>query len=152
LQFISVLRANGYSQPVVGGDGYDAQDIWQQDTSLTDIYYSTHAYFGGDHPSPAVAAFRSAYMAEYNVAPGSFAGLGYDTAGLLAAVIDKAGSAAPSALLDALSTLTDFDGVTGNISFINGSRVPLKSVTILEVADGKRRFVEEIVPKHVADP
>jgi len=73
-------------------------------------------------------------------------------AGLLAAAIEKAGSTEVGAVLGALSTLRDFHGVTGTISFVDGSRIPLKSVTIIRVADGKRNFAEQIVPAHVANP
>jgi branched-chain amino acid transport system substrate-binding protein len=150
---VQTLRAAGFAQPIVGGDGFDGETVWSQDPDLEDVYYSTHAYFGGDHPSPEAVAFREAYMAEYDgVEPGSFAGLGYDAAGLLAAAIEKAGSTETQAVLDALSTLQNFHGVTGTISFVDGSRIPLKSVTIIRVADGKRNFAEQIVPAHVANP
>jgi branched-chain amino acid transport system substrate-binding protein len=150
---VQMLRADGFAQPIVGGDGFDGEKVWTEDPDLKDVYYSTHAYFGGDHPSAEVAAFRDAYMAEYGgVEPGSFAGLGYDAAGLIAAAIEKAGSTNVDAVLEALSTLHDFHGVTGTISFVDGSRIPLKSVTIIQIADGDRRFADQIVPSHVAKP
>ena len=147
------LRAKGFDQPIVGGDGYDGERVWQAEPGLKDIYFSTHAYFGGDHPSPIVAAFREAYMAENGgVEPASFAGLGYDTAGLLAAAVEKAQSTAPDKVLAALSSIRDYQGVTGTISFVGGSRIPLKSVTILKVAEGQRQFVEQLVPRQVPSP
>lgn len=149
---VQTLRANGFSQPIVGGDGFDGEEVWAKDPNLKDIYYSTHATFGSDHLSAEARAFRDAYMAEYGVEPGSFAGLGYDAAGLLAASIEKAGSTDVRAVLEALSTTKDFRGVTGTISFVDGSHIPLKSVTIIEVADGMRGFADQIVPAHVAAP
>lgn len=92
-------------------------------------------------------------MTEYGGAkPDAFAGLGYDAAGLIAAAVNKANSTAPEKVLQALATIQDYKGVTGSISFIDGSCVPLKSVTILEVAGGKRNFVEQIIPRHVPSP
>ena len=150
---VKTLRSSGFDQPIVGGDGYDGEEVWRQDTSLKDIYYSTHAFFGVENPSPLARAFREKYMATYgNVEPSAFAGLGYDAAGLLAAAIGRAGSAAPEDVLQALSTLQNYDGVTGKISFVGGSRIPKKSVTILRVDDGQRRFVEEIIPTDVPAP
>jgi ABC-type branched-subunit amino acid transport system substrate-binding protein len=77
--------------------------------------------------------------------------LGSDTAALLVAAIKNANSTAPEDVLDALSKIRNFQGVTGTISF-DGSRIPSKPVTILEVADGRRRFVEQIVPATVPSP
>ncbi len=149
---VKTLRDAGFSQPIVGGDGFDGEGAWSQHPTVKDVYYSTHAYFGDDHPSARVAAFRGEYQAEYGVEPGSFAGLGYDTAGLLAAAIEKAGSTESESVLGALAALKDFKGVTGTISFIDGSHIPLKSVTIIRVADGDLHFAEELVPTHVAAP
>jgi branched-chain amino acid transport system substrate-binding protein len=142
---VKLLRTKGFDQPIVGGDAYDGETVWQDDDSLRDIYYTTHAFFGAENPSALVKAFRADYMAEYGVEPASFAGLGYDTAALLVAAIKNANSTAPEDVLDALSKIQNFQGVTGTISF-DGSRIPSKPVTILEVAGGRRHFVEQIVP------
>ena len=153
LQTVKTLRARGFNRPIVGGDGYDGETLWQQDKGLKDIYYTTHAYFGGDHSSALVRKFREAYAAAYGKEqPGSFAGLGYDAAALLAAAVKKAASTAPEKVLAALSSMQDFEGVTGTISFVDGSRIPLKSVTILGVSNGERHFVEQLVPTHVPSP
>ncbi len=152
-EYAKTLRDNGFDQPIVGGDGFDGDTAWKADQSLKDIYFTTHAFFGGDNLSAGLQEFRDAYAAAYDAAiPGAFAGLGYDTAGLLIAAIEKAGSADPDKLLQALSTLEGYEGVTGTISFVDDNRVPRKSVTILQIADGKRNFVDEIIPTQIPKP
>jgi branched-chain amino acid transport system substrate-binding protein len=153
IAFAKVLRENGFEQPILGGDGYDGDAVWSADPALKDIYFTTHAYFAGDNPSARARDFAEAFAAAHDGAvPDAFAGLGYDTVGLVAAAIEKAGSADPEQLLKALGTITDYQGVTGTISFVDGNHVPNKSVTILEVKDGKRLFVSEILPEQIPPP
>jgi branched-chain amino acid transport system substrate-binding protein len=50
---------------------------------------------------------------------------------------------------EAIARTKDFAGVTGSITFAAGSRIPLKSVTIMHVDDGGQRFEAEILPRQV---
>ncbi|WP_246660530.1 ABC transporter substrate-binding protein [Nitratireductor sp. XY-223] len=153
LSFARTLRENGFEQPILGGDGYDGDSVWGADPSLKDIYFTTHAFFGGDNPSAHARTFADAYAAAHDGAvPDGFAGLGYDTVGLLIAAVEKAGSSEPDKLLEALGTIENYEGVTGTISFVGGDHVPKKSVTILEIANGKRNFVAEIMPTQIPKP
>jgi hypothetical protein len=42
--------------------------------------------------------------------------------------------------------------VTGNITFAAENRVPLKSVTIMQVDSSRQKFEAEILPKNVPSP
>jgi branched-chain amino acid transport system substrate-binding protein len=66
--------------------------------------------------------------------------------------IENAGSTNPQAVREALALTTDFDGVTGTISFVAGSQIPVKSVTIMEVDGGRQSFVANVLPKKVPPP
>ena len=48
-------------------------------------------------------------------------------------------------LRDALAATKDFDAVTGKIT-INAQRDAVKSAVILQVKDGKFKFVETVAP------
>ncbi|MDA4847350.1 ABC transporter substrate-binding protein [Hoeflea poritis] len=151
--FARAVRENGFDQPIFGGDGYDGDSVWSADPALKDIYFTTHAYFADDNPSPRAQAFAKAYATAHDGAvPDSFAGLGYDAAGLLVAAIEKAGSSEPDKLLDALATIENYRGVTGTISYVDGSHVPRKSVTILKIADGRRNFIAAFTPTEIPAP
>lgn len=82
----------------------------------------------------------------------AFAALGYDAARLLLTAIDRAGSADPEAVRTALSGIRDFDGVTGQLGYHAGSRIPVKSVTILGVEAGTYKLVAERMPDRVPQP
>jgi branched-chain amino acid transport system substrate-binding protein len=147
-----LLRAAGLSTPILGGDGLDSS-LWEAHAEITDVYFTTHADVSAGNPDPQVVAFRAAYAQAYpNSPPDAFAALGYDAARLLMAAIDAAGTDAPGAVRTALASTRDFPGVTGTISYAPGNPIPSKSVTILEVDHGVRRFVEQLVPAQVPPP
>jgi branched-chain amino acid transport system substrate-binding protein len=149
----AALRRRGITAPIVGGDGLDLEDGWRGHPELSGIYFTTHAYVGADNSDPAVVSFRKAYLAAYpDSAPDAFAALGYDTARLVLAAVDAAKSADPEAVRAALGGITGFKGVTGTISYAGGSAIPRKSVTIVEVEGGRRRFVRQIMPAIVPPP
>jgi len=81
-----------------------------------------------------------------------FLALGYDTVGLLAKAISDAQSAEPSSVLTGLSGIRKFDGVTGTLSYSPGSRIPRKTVTILEIDQGKTRLVSQMIPEYIPAP
>ena len=140
------IREMGIDIPIVGGDGFDTPLVVEGAGELaTDLYFTTHVSWSSDNP--LVPKFIEAYKAKYGVEPEtSFAALGYDTAYLLADAIKRAGSTDPDAIKKALSETKDLPGVAGAISFTGGSRVPVKSVTIMKIQKGVVSFVQEITP------
>ena len=77
--------------------------------------------------------------------PDTFSALGYDAARLLSGAIQRAGSADPGAVRDALARTADFQGVTGQISF-DANRNASKPGLIVTVKDGKFEVAEKIAP------
>jgi branched-chain amino acid transport system substrate-binding protein len=147
------LRAAGFSGPILGGDSFDSNELWRQGTKFHGIYFTTHAYLGGDNSDPKVEAFRKAYSQSYEGSlPDAFAALGYDTVRLLAAAIARAKSAAPDAVLDGLAGIKRFQGVTGVIGYISGGRIPTKSVSILRIEGSRRSLARQMVPAKVPPP
>jgi branched-chain amino acid transport system substrate-binding protein len=152
-QVVDLLRQAGFTAPILGGDSFDSQDLWQQYPNVSDVYFTTHAYLGADNSNPVVKAFRQKYLQAYpNSRPDAFAALGYDTARLLMAAINKAGSAKPADVLKALGEIRQFEGVTGSIGYTNGSRIPTKSVSIIGIEQGNFRLVKELFPVEVPPP
>jgi branched-chain amino acid transport system substrate-binding protein len=147
------LRTAGITAPILGGDGLDIGDAWKAVPTTRDVYFTTHAYLGADNPDEAVRRFRSDFAKAYaNRAPDAFTALGYDAARLIIAAIRRAGTVDPAAVRKALATTTDFEGVTGQISFADGSRIPSKSVTIMRVGDGRQTYVDSVRPDSVPAP
>lgn len=150
---VELLRRRGFSVPILGGDGFDSEDLWQKHRELDNVFFTTHAYLGPDNPDPQVAAFRKAYVRAYpGSTPNAFAALGYDAARLIMAAVAEAGNSDPDAVRRALSGTRGFQGVTGTISYPAGSRIPSKSVTILQIERGQRKMVSKLLPVRVPSP
>lgn len=148
----ALLRGTGVATPVLGGDAFDS-NAWAAHPELGDVFFTTHAYLGADSTDARVLAFRALYLGSYpDSEPDAFTALGYDATQLMLSAIERAGSDDPKDVRAALAATRDFPGVTGTISYAPGDRVPRKSVTILSVAGGQRRFVTEIVPSRVPAP
>ena len=140
------IREAGLNQPILSGDGFDTPLIAEVAGELaTDVYYSTHAAL--DNPDPKIQNFVKAYEAEYGRSPeNAFAALGYDAMKLIGDAIQRAGSAEPKAIRDALAATKDFPAVTGTITYPEGQRKPIKAVTIIQVQKGVYSFAAEITP------
>lgn len=145
---VKQMRARGITQPIIGGDGYDTPLLVELggEGANQGVYFTTHASL--ENPSAQVQNFVKAYQAAYNKAPeNAFAALGYDTMYLLADAIKRAKSADSKTVREALASTDGFAGVTGKISYKDGSRVPTKSVTVLTVKDNKFAFTKEVLPQ-----
>jgi branched-chain amino acid transport system substrate-binding protein len=150
---ISALRGAGIATPILGGDGLDIGEAWRGVPEARDVYFTTHAYLGPDNPAPEVQRFRALFAKAYpGQEPDAFSALGYDTARLLMAAIRTAGSADPERVRAALAATTGFQGVTGTISYRNGSRIPTKSVTIISVDRGRQKFIGSVLPERIPAP
>ncbi len=153
LVIIKKLREHGYEGLIVGGDGYDAPDVWAANPDIGEIVYTTHAYLGESNRNEQVRAFVSAYEAAYpGEKPTAFSALAYDAIGLVKAAIEGAGDATRKGLLKGLGGIENYKGVTGEISYLQGSRIPVKSVTIMGVDKGNLNFLGEITPRLVPSP
>jgi branched-chain amino acid transport system substrate-binding protein len=150
---ITELRNAGFPVPIIGGDGFDSQDEWSAQPEINNVYYTTHVYLGYDNPDPAVVNFRLDYQAAYpGEAVSAFSALGYDAINLLAVAIRRADSTDPGEVEKSLSQILDFKGVTGEIGYPGGSRIPHKSVSIIEINSGLLSLADQFTPASVPAP
>jgi branched-chain amino acid transport system substrate-binding protein len=150
---VKQMRQAGITQPIVGGDGYDTPLLTQVGgKAANDVYYSTHAYMATDS-TPGIQKFYTDYKAAYGMDPeNAFAALGYDTLGLIADAIKRAGSTDPAKIRDAIAATDGFAGITGSITFPKDVRVPAKTVTMIGVKDEKLFLAGEVKPSYIAAP
>ena len=143
-------RLIGLTQPLLGGDGWDAPELWQLGgDALNGAYISTH--YSIDNPSPAIQSFVEQYKQRYgNLLPDAHAALAYDAARLLFDALTRIGSTDPDKLREALAQTKNFAGVTGVIS-MDGDRNAVKPAVVLKLQDLKFIYQETIQPD-VAQP
>jgi branched-chain amino acid transport system substrate-binding protein len=145
---IEAMRRAGIQSPVFGGDSLDSAKLRR--AGMGRIVFSTHALIDESSKSISTGEFARAYRAEYGYPPeNAFSALGYDAVNLLADAIERAGSSEPQAILKALENTSGFKGVTGEISYENGSRIPEKGVTMVSLLDGKVVGSEVVKPAQI---
>ncbi len=150
---VKQMRQAGVMEPIVGGDGYDTPLLLSVGgAAANNVYYSTHAFMS-DESTPAVQKFMAAYKAAYGTDPeNAFAALGYDTVGLIADAIKRAGSTDPKAIRDAIAATNGYAGVTGTISYPSGVRVPSKTVAMIGVKNDALYLAASVDPTYIAAP
>jgi branched-chain amino acid transport system substrate-binding protein len=148
------MRDAGLTGPIVSGDGADTPLLLEVGgDAANDVYFATHALMNAELGTERVQAFIEAYNEAYGRDPeNAFAALGYDALYLLVDAIERAGSTDPVAIQQALMETEGFEGVTGTVTYVEGSRVPQKAVTMIHVTDGQFTLAGEFVPEAVPDP
>ncbi len=157
IEGVARLRSLGIDSPIMGGDSFDLGTMWATqgatNDTLSGVIFTTHAFVDLTCPDPAMAVFIQDYVQAYpGQEPGAFAVLGYDTVRLLLSAIEQAGSAEPAAVLDALARVQAFQGLAGTIRYESGSRVPTKSITLLQVERGQVTLAGTCTPTQTPQP
>jgi branched-chain amino acid transport system substrate-binding protein len=132
--------------PLLGGDGWDAPQLFQiGGSALNGSYMSNH--YSVDDPSPATQKFVADYKSRYNgTPPDAIGALAYDAMKVLADAIGRAGTTEGAKLRDAIAQTKGYPGVTGNIT-INNERNAVKPAVVFELQDGKYVYKETIQPE-----
>jgi branched-chain amino acid transport system substrate-binding protein len=140
----SQARELGIQVPLLGGDGWDSPSLVEvAGDAMEGNFFSNH--FSTEDTSPAVQNFLSRFQQKYSETPDAMAALGYDAAMLLFDAMRRAGTTESPALRDAIAATQGFAAVTGIIS-LDAQRNANKPAVILEIRDGKFRFVESVSP------
>ena len=126
-------RKLGLTQPLLGGDGWDSEELAKiGKDAIEGSFYTNH--YAPDQPDSRVREFIAAYQKSFGgQTPDGLAALGYDAARLLFDAMNRAGTTDGPKLRDAIAATKDFPGVTGQIS-INGQRDATKSAVVVEMA------------------
>jgi branched-chain amino acid transport system substrate-binding protein len=131
--------------PFFGGDGWESDQLVRiGQEAVEGTYFSTH--YAPDLATERSRSFVAAYEKRFEgKVPDAMAALGYDSVMILADAIKRAGTTDGPKVRDALAATRDFDGVTGRTS-INEKRDATKPAVILQVKDGKFKYIETVNP------
>lgn len=136
-------RRLGITVPLLGGDGWDAEDLKNAGSALDGCFFCNH--YSHDEDRPAVREFVRKYQAEFSRIPDGMAATGYDSAKLLINAMRRAKGLDGKSLAAAIADTKDFDGVTGVIT-IDPQRNARKPAVILRIQGGKTSYVATIAP------
>lgn len=143
LQVQQALRV-GYKGKILGSDSWGSAEIIKLGgKDMEGHYFSTH--YAADIATPEAQKFISAYKAKYGSVPDDVAALTYDAVGLMCLAIKTAGKVDRQAVRDALASIKEFKGVTGQMQF-KGTGDPVKSAVIIQIKDGQFKYFETAKP------
>ncbi len=134
-------REKGVKAVFGGGDGWDSSDLDRK--AVDGGYYSNH--YSPEATTKEVQDWVAKYKAKYNSVPDALATLAYDATNLLANAIAVAGSDDTAKIRDAMQATKDFKAVSGSITFDKDGN-PIKSAVVIQVKDGKDKYVETVAP------
>jgi len=136
-------RDKGITVPFVGGDGWDAKQLYEiGGKAVVGSFFSNH--YSPYDTDPQVQKFVNDYKTRYNSIPDALAATAYDAARIMFDAIKRANSLEGKAIRDALAATKDFPGVTGKVTF-NENRDAVKPIVMIEVKDGGIYGVRERV-------
>ena len=138
-------REIGIDAIFLGSDSWDEPE--KTFSTLTDNVPLEGGYFTANFSPELLDAgqFVEAYTEKFSMRPDGMAAAGYDAMSLLASAMEAAQTFSPSAVRDALSSTTDFQGATF-ISHYNADRHPVKSVVINTIRNGQIKLYKVIDP------
>lgn len=137
-------RELGLNVPLMGGDGWDSEKLFELGGSAVEGHYLSNHYSAED-PSPRVQKWVAAYKAAYGGVPDSLATLAYDAAGVAIDALKRAPDLSGKALRDAIAQTKDYPGVAGVVT-LDDQRNAVKPAAILKVGKGKFEYVTTINP------
>ena len=133
---IQQAKRLGITAPFIGSDSWGSEELVKLcGKDCEGYYFSTH--YAADSASDTTKKFIANYKAKYGTTPDDVAALTYDSFGLLWQALKTAGKNDRPAVRDALAKIPQYEGVTGNMQFKEGSGDPVKSAVILKIKDGK---------------
>ena len=138
------LREKAVKSMLLGTDGWDSPDLLKiGQGAIVGGYFTNH--YSPERKGKIADWFISRYREKHGTVPDALAALGYDATTILLQTIDRVKEPTPEAIMQALSGLKGFQGVTGTIGFDkNGDAV--KSLVILKVERDGFKYVTTINP------
>ncbi|MBS4015778.1 MAG: ABC transporter substrate-binding protein [Candidatus Latescibacteria bacterium] len=137
-------RAIGIKSVLLGGDGWDSPEMTKIAGDAINGGYFTNHYSPQD-PRAEVQEWVSKYETKFGQKPDALGTLGYDATLLLLEAMRNAESEKVEDVRDALTKLTNFQTVSGQITF-DAFGNPVKNAVILQYMDGEQRYVTTVQP------
>jgi branched-chain amino acid transport system substrate-binding protein len=150
------IRNAGIDLPIIGDQSTDGQ-LTQQVSGKISNYYSLPLacmplYCKGDGPNQAsVNKFAADYKAKYGEdLLSSYPINGYDLGTVLQQAIQKAGSADPAKIGQAIQTMGTVKGVNSDFQFSEKCHRPVgQSRIVIKWTNGEGKFVTQLAPEEI---
>jgi branched-chain amino acid transport system substrate-binding protein len=142
----------GFNKPIVGSDSWGSAELMKLcGDDCKGLFFSTHYAAAG--ATGATKDFIDRYQQQYGYVPDDVAALTWDALGLAQTAMQNCGTLTGDlktdrkCVRDALAQISDFKGITGNMTFTAGSGDPQKCAVIVKISDtGEFTFYKQICP------
>ena len=142
---IQQARRLGFDGAIVGSDSWGSEEILKLGGAIMNgLYFTTH--YAPDMATEKAKKFIDGYRLRFGSKPDDVAALTYDSFGMLFESIKHASSVQPKIVLEKLSTLSEFQGITGAMKFAPGSGSPIKSAVVILIKDNAFTYYDTIEP------
>ena len=142
---VQQARQLGFTGAIVGSDSWGSEEILSLGKDLLNgLYFTTH--YAPDIATDKAKKFIADYQAKFGSKPDDVAALTYDSFGMLFESLRKAGSRDPDSILNRLSALSSFTGVTGSLHFTPGSGSPVKSAVVIKIQNNAFTYYDSVYP------
>lgn len=141
----------GWKKPILGSDSWGSAELMNLcGDACKGYYFSTHYAAAG--AKGATKEFIDKYKAKYGYVPDDVGALTWDAINLMCEAIQNTGgltgnmSKDRDAVKDKLTSVKDFDGITGKMTFSPGGN-PSKCAVIVKISDkGEFEFFNSVCP------
>jgi branched-chain amino acid transport system substrate-binding protein len=143
----------GFTKPIVGSDSWGSAELTKLcGSDCNGLYFSAHYAAAG--ATGKTKAFIDRYNKEHGYVPDDVAALTWDAMGIAQAGIQKCGKITGDikvdrkCVRDAIASIRDFKGITGDMTFHEGSGDPVKCAVVVKISDtGGFTFFKQVCPK-----
>jgi branched-chain amino acid transport system substrate-binding protein len=144
---IKQMKSLGIGAKFMGGDGVCTNEFIKlagPDTVSNGQFFCAEAGGVEGEAKAGMEDFRAQFLTQYNTPVNLYAPYVYDAVKVMVAAMVKANSAEPEQYLPVLAATTDFEGVTGRISFDEKGDIKNGALTLKTITNGKLTAVAVI--------
>jgi len=142
----------GWKKPILGSDSWDSAELMKLcGKDCIGSFFSTH--YAAPGAKGATKQFIDQYKAKYGYEPDAVAALTWDAARLLLQAIQNTKGLTGDvkkdrkAIRDQLARISEFDGITGKMSFDGRTGDPIKCAIMVKISPaGKFEFHKMVCP------
>lgn len=144
---IHAVKMQDSKVPIIESDEWnDGQLLTVCNLDCNGVYVSSH--MNSQNANKITQDFMYSYKKQFKIIPDDIAALSYDATNILLQAIRKAGTSHDD-IAQAIHTIENYTGVTGNITYTSNSNDPQKEMFINKIENGNLVFVQAISPKNI---
>ncbi|MCL2060993.1 MAG: branched-chain amino acid ABC transporter substrate-binding protein, partial [Oscillospiraceae bacterium] len=135
---VKQLRQGGYEGFIAVGDGSASVELIEACGPAGEgVYVTSPPYVGF---TAGGEQFIADYTAKFNMGPGTYATLCYDTIFILKNAIEQAGSLETASVRDAVARV-EHNGLSGFTKFTSNRELAVSNFIVLQIVDGEFKLV-----------